>query len=362
MKPSLKSKRSRKGRKSSQEPSSSRTHESEVQTESPPPLRLVRRKSPRIKRKRTPEPERDAIPSPPKAKKRKKRNLSSSESNLGSSESGSSQGEAPSHLQEVRLVNDDITKSSSFAKYLKVIFVHFDIFFIPNCIEYFINFKDVRNKAIQGQWKDFDYNKKAETCRFKNVSTWLLERKPELQELLYNGLPTGYFKCCPCASNGDLHIIKAFDTDHTKFKKQNIERHFKSRSHLETGLGKVFAFSSHWKKEMNRKYLKLMATQRVSGKIFRSDSFVDILVSWINQVTNSKVDSKTILDQLPSRRTLRRKMLELSSEQTGNFFFRSCRILQYCLNKSNNTIGSCNDFSIMIFFRMVKSLQDPAGY
>ena len=129
MKESLKSKRSRKGRKSSQEPSSSKTHDFENQTESPPPLRLVRRKSPRIKRKRTPEPEIDVIPSPPKAKKRKKRNLSSSESNLGSSESGSSQGEAPSHSQDVRPVNDDFTKSSSFAKYLKVIFLHFDIYF-----------------------------------------------------------------------------------------------------------------------------------------------------------------------------------------------------------------------------------------
>ena len=138
MKQSLKSKRSRKGRKSSQEPSSSRTHESEVQTESPPPLRLVRRKSPRIKRKRTPEPERDAIPSPPKAKKRKKRNLSSSGSNLSSSESGSSQGEAPSHLQEVRLVNDDITKSSSFAKYLKVIFIHLVYFLFQTVSNIFL--------------------------------------------------------------------------------------------------------------------------------------------------------------------------------------------------------------------------------
>ena len=184
-------------------------------------------------------------------------------------------------------------------------------------VNFHFEFQDVRSKAIEGQWKDFDYETRAERCRFKNVSTWLLDKKPNLKELLFNGLPTGYYKCSSCESSGDLHIIKGFDTDPQRFKKQNIERHFKSRSHLEVGLGKVFSFSKHWKKEMDRKYLKLMATQRVSGKIFRSESFVDILVSWINQVTNSKVDAQTILDQIPSRTTLRRRMLDLSNEQSG---------------------------------------------
>ena len=60
-----------------------------------------------------------------------------------------------------------------------------------------------------------------------------------------------------------------------------------------------------------------MATQR---KMFRSESFVDILVSWINQVTNAKIDAKNILDQIPSRTTLRRRMLDLSKEQSGKYF------------------------------------------
>lgn len=66
-----------------------------------------------------------------------------------------------------------------------------------------------------------------------------------------------------------------------------------------------------------------MATQRVSGKMFRTETFVDIIVSWINQVTNSKIDHKTVLDQLPSRTTLRRRMLDLSLEQTGEFLYFS---------------------------------------
>ena len=145
----------------------------------------------------------------------------------------------------------------------------------------------------------------------------MLDKRPNLKELFFNGLPTGYFKCCSCESSGDFHIIKSFDTYPQRLKKQNIKRHFKSRSHLEVGLGKVFAFSNQWKKEMNKKYLKLMATQR---KMFRSESFVDILVSWINQVTNAKIDAKNILDQIPSRTTLRRRMLDLSKEQSGKYF------------------------------------------
>ena len=175
----------------------------------------------------------------------------------------------------------------------------------------------MRSKAIKGQWRTFDYAKQAEKSRFKKSSQWLLENKPKLEELLYNGIPTGYFKCSSCESQGDLHIIKSFDTDSSKFKTQYVRKHIQSRSHLEAGFSKAFTFSRHWRNDMDKKYLKLMATQRVSGKMFRSETFVDIIVSWINQVTNSKIDFKTVIDQLPSRTTLRRRMLELSSEQTG---------------------------------------------
>ena len=177
----------------------------------------------------------------------------------------------------------------------------------------------MRSKAIKGQWRKFDYEKHAEQTRFKKSSDWLLEKKPHLEELLYNGIPTGYYKCCSCESHGDLHIIKSFDTDCKKMKLEYIKKHMKSRSHLEIGFSKVFTFSKHWRKDMDKKYLKLMATQRVSGKIFRTETFVEIIVSWINQVTNKKIDFQTVRDQLPSRTTLRRRMLDLSLEQTGKF-------------------------------------------
>ena len=78
---------------------------------------------------------------------------------------------------------------------------------------------------------------------------------------------------------------------------------------------------------MDKKYLKLMATQRVSGRIFRSETFVDIIVSWVNQVTNAKIDTKTVLDQLPSPKKLYLRMHDMSKEQRGKFEYY-CNLLQ----------------------------------
>lgn len=101
----------------------------------------------------------------------------------------------------------------------------------------------VRSKAKKGQWRKFDYEKQAKNSRFQRYSQWLLDKKPQMEELLYNGIPMGYFKCCSCESQGDLHIIKSFDDDKTKIKTQYMKKHLQSRSHLDSGFSKLFTFS-----------------------------------------------------------------------------------------------------------------------
>ena len=140
-----------------------------------------------------------------------------------------------------------------------------------------------------------------------------------MAELMFKGCPTGYHKCKSCYEKGDLHIIKCFDKDSSKFQIQYAKKHFKSKAHIECGIGKIFGFSKNWKQEMDKKYLKLMATQRVSGRIFQSETFVDIIVSWVNQVTNAKIDTQTVLDQMPSPKKLYDRMHVMSKEQRGKF-------------------------------------------
>lgn len=330
MKPSPKITRSRKNKKVGQnEPSTSNVSPKSQEIINDPEVKqLEKERKEKRRKKRRHDEERAEIPRPSAAKKRKTRNLTGSSksspersSSQDSDESGSSQGSNSAQNQHsLNLFNSQQNSgsntSSSFLKYLKVHIISHNDFCCSVGYDYF---KDVRSKAIKGNWRKFDYQKHAEKSRFKKSAQWLLEKKPHLEELLFNGIPTGYFKCCSCESQGDLHIIKAYDTDQTKMKMQFIRKHMESRSHLEVGLGKVFQFSKHWKKDMDKKYLQLMATQRVSGKIFRTETFIDIIVSWINQVSSSKIDSKTVLEQLPSRTTLRRRMLDLSKEQTGKF-------------------------------------------
>ena len=177
--------------------------------------------------------------------------------------------------------------------------------------------KDVRSKSIAGEWRQFDYETAAANSRYKSVADWLREKKPDLEELHFKGISTGYHKCKSCFERGDLHIFKTFDKDKSKFKIQYAKKHFQSKAHLECGIGKIFGFSKNWRQEMDKKYLKLMATQRVSGRIFRSETFVDIIVSWVNQVTNAKIDTKTVLDQLPSPKKLYLRMHDMSKEQRG---------------------------------------------
>ena len=179
----------------------------------------------------------------------------------------------------------------------------------------------MRSRAIPGEWRQFDYEAVAKAARYRRTSDWLTQHQPDLSELCHNGVPTGYKRCNPCFSRGNLHIIKSFDKDKTKFNFQYVERHFKSKAHLECGLDRVFEFSNCWRKQMDIKYLKLMATQRLSGRIFKSETFVDIIVSWVNKMTKSKIDSETVKNQMPSPRTLARRMDELSEEQRGKFFF-----------------------------------------
>ena len=192
----------------------------------------------------------------------------------------------------------------------------------------------MRSRTIPGEWRQFDYEAVAKAARYRRTSDWLTQHQPDLSELCHNGVPTGYKRCNPCFSRGNLHIIKSFDKDKTKFNFQYVERHFKSKAHLECGLDRVFEFSKCWRKQMDIKYLKLMATQRLSGRIFKSETFVDIIVSWVNKMTKSKIDSETVKNQMPSPRTLARRMDELSAEQRGKFFFVfDCNQLQSYFGK-----------------------------
>ena len=81
---------------------------------------------------------------------------------------------------------------------------------------------------------------------------------------------------------------------------------------------------------MDVKYLKLMASHRLSGRIFRSEEFVDIIVSWVNKMTKSKIDHETVKKQMPSPKTLSRRMHKLSEEQRGklSFCYFDCNRLQ----------------------------------
>ena len=178
-------------------------------------------------------------------------------------------------------------------------------------------FKDVRTRAIQGEWRQFDYEAKAKAARYKRTSDWLNHHQPDMSELCYNGVPTGYNRCNPCFEKGNLHIIKTFDKQKEKFNIQYVDRHFKSKAHLECGINRIFEFSGSWRKHMHVKYLKLMASHRLSGRIFRSEEFVDIIVSWVNKMTKSKIDNETVKKQMPSPKTLSLRMHKLSEEQRG---------------------------------------------
>ena len=42
----------------------------------------------------------------------------------------------------------------------------------------------VRTKAIQGSWREFNYEEVANSTRYHNVAIWIREAKPKLRELL----------------------------------------------------------------------------------------------------------------------------------------------------------------------------------
>ena len=191
----------------------------------------------------------------------------------------------------------------------------------PNPIHQSETFKkylrDVRAKALHGSWKTFDYEEKAKLTRYVRVASWLRENKPNLQHLLFQGAETGYYKCVTCAEKGLMHIVKACGSDVTKFEIQNIRKHFQTKVHLEIEQGKNFIFNSEWKKQMDFKYLKLMAQHRVSGKLFKSAEFIDILMSWINEVSNVKIDAETLKKEIPDRTTLLRRLKDMRIEIKG---------------------------------------------
>ena len=126
MKKSLKPTRSRKGRKRAEEVSSSDKDSDSSRDELLQNIKKAKSKQIEAKttKKRKLEPEKASVPSPPATKKRKKRNLTRSDSVLAidnqSSGSNSSQ-ESPQNSSSISSANsNDITQSSEFAQYLKV--------------------------------------------------------------------------------------------------------------------------------------------------------------------------------------------------------------------------------------------------
>ena len=77
---------------------------------------------------------------------------------------------------------------------------------------------------------------------------------------------------------------------------------------------------------MDIRYLKIMAKHRVSGGIFKSDEFIDVIMAWVNEVSNTRIDTETIQNEIPSRTTLMRRLNDLSKQVRGML------ILIYCLN------------------------------
>ena len=183
--------------------------------------------------------------------------------------------------------------------------------------------KDVKSKSIQGSWQKFDYETAAKESRYSKVANWLRAEKPKLQHLLYNGRRTGFYKCEECAERGCLHIIKACSSDVSKFKIQNIQKHFSSKAHRESHKSsKLHEFSSEWRKAMDIRYLKIMAKHRVSGGIFKSDEFVDVIMAWVNEVSNTRIDAETIKKEIPSRTTLMRRLDDLIKQVRGELILQ----------------------------------------
>lgn len=179
--------------------------------------------------------------------------------------------------------------------------------------------RDVKSKSISGSWQEFDYEQAAKESRYNSVANWLRVEKPKLQHLLYNGERTGYYKCVECAERGCLHIVKACSSTVSKFKIQNVQKHFQSKAHKESHVNsKLLAFSSEWRKAMDIKYLKLMAKHHISGGVFKSDEFSEIIMCWVNEVSNKRVDLETIKKEIPDRRTLQRRLDDLSIQVRGN--------------------------------------------
>ena len=259
---------------------------------------------------------------PPPAKRQKLSNLNPRES---LSSNSSAELSSPKESSE-NPTTDDISPSSSSQNEVQK---------LHNSAGFQHYLSQVRSKAIPGTWKSMDYEDVASKSRYTKVATWLRENKPELDQLTYNGVETGFYKCRTCAKRGNLHIIKACtSTNMSQFKIQNVQKHFGTKAHLDVAkAGSKISFSAEWRREMYVQYLKLMASQHVSGNIFKSDEFVNIITSWINQATNSRVDPETVKNELPSRRTLQRQLHNMKLQVTGKFsifyIFNFFDLLQY---------------------------------
>ena len=287
-----------------------------IKTETMVKKRLTRKARQEKRDENTNSEENQEIISPP-AKRQK---LSNSNPRESLSSNSSAELSSPKESSENQ-TTDDISPSSSSQNEVQK---------LHNSAGFQHYLSQIRSKAIPGTWKQMDYEDVASKSRYTKVATWLRENKPDLDQLTYNGVETGFYKCRTCAKRGNLHIIKACtSTNMSQFKIQNVQKHFGTKAHLDVAkAGSKISFSAEWRRVMYVQYLKLMACQHVSGDIFKSDEFVNIITSWINQATNSRVDPETVKNELPSRRTLQRQLHSMKLQVTGKvsifYIFNFC--------------------------------------
>ena len=193
----------------------------------------------------------------------------------------------------------------------------------------------VRTKAIQGSWRDFDYEEVAKSTRYHNVAIWLRANKPNLKELLWKGKRTGYYLCMICEDAGDRHIIKCFENDPLKLKTQNLTKHFQTKMHDVENRRKSMQVSmtKEFIAEMENTYLKMLAQEKVHATLFSSPSFKEMITAFANQLTGG-VDPDSIAKMFPSATTIKRRLKDTAIEIESKY------IDYYCLDSNQFEFGN----------------------
>ena len=176
----------------------------------------------------------------------------------------------------------------------------------------------VRTKAIQGSWREFNYEEVANSTRYHHVANWLREAKPKLRELLWKGKRTGYYLCMICEDAGDRHIIKCFENDPLKLKTQSLVKHFNTKMHESENKRKSMqiAMTKEFVTSIEKVYLKMIAQEKVHATLFNSESFKEMMSSFANQLTGG-IDPDCISKMFPSATTIKRRLHHAAEEITS---------------------------------------------